>query len=77
MRPSSHGYYLALFNYDDKLPKTISLPLSRIAPALTQAHTLNARDVATGAQLPPIQGEVTVQLAPAESRLIEIITTTK
>lgn len=76
-RPSSHGYYLALFNYDDKLPKTISVPVSRIAPALTQAQTLNATDVASGAQFPPFQGEVTVQLAPAESRLIEIITTTK
>jgi len=72
MRPSQHGFYLAVFNYDDKAAKTIRVPLERIAAALSQAKTVAVTDVASGLSLEPAHGELTVQLAPAESKLVEI-----
>jgi len=74
MRPSEHGFYVAVFNYDDKLTKTVRVPLERIAPTLAHPQAISITEVASGSQLPPVHGDLTVQLAPAESKLIEIST---
>ena len=72
MRPSEHGHYLALFNYDDKLSTTIHLSLARISPELATAKTVAVMDVATGSQLATAHGELSIELAPAESKLLEL-----
>ncbi len=71
LRASEHGFYLAAFNYDDKQPQTVHVPLQRIAPELTHG-TVSVEDVASGTKLAPAQGEVVIELQPAESKLIEI-----
>jgi alpha-galactosidase len=48
-RQSSLGYYIAVFNYDDKETHTIQVNLNRIDPDF---KGLVARDVATGASAP-------------------------
>ena len=71
VRPSAHGFYLAAFNYDDKQPQTLHIPLERIASDLTHG-AVAVEDVASGTKLAPTQGEVVIALQPAESKLIEI-----
>jgi hypothetical protein len=71
-RPSAHGVYLAVFNYDDKKPREITVPLDRIDPALGTAASVEVIDVATGKALLPAHGAITVELSPAESKLIEL-----
>jgi alpha-galactosidase len=69
VRPSASGFYLAVFNYSDKEPQTIRIPLERISPEL--AHVLvTTTDVASGAKLGIISGELTIELQPAESKLL-------
>lgn len=72
IRPSQHGVYLAVFNYDDKNPKTITIPLNRIDPALASASSVAVTDVASGTALQPASGKVTIVLQPAESKLVEL-----
>jgi alpha-galactosidase len=72
IRPSEHGTYLAVFNYDDKRPQTITIPLERIDPALASASSVTVVDVASGAALQPVQGKVAIELQPAESKLVEL-----
>lgn len=71
VRPSAHGVYLAVFNYDDKQPQTITIPLNRIDPNFgTQSSAV--ADVASGKLLQPAHGAVSVTLQPAESELLEL-----
>lgn len=73
MRRSAHGYYLAVFNFDDKAEQTIRVPLKRIRRRLAAASKVTVRDVATGETSTAANGEVAVMLAPAESRLLELV----
>lgn len=70
---SAHGYYVAVFNFDEKQAQEVRIPLKRIAARFGDAGTVSARDVASGIQLPPPLGQtLTVQLGPSESKLIEL-----
>ncbi|WP_213804651.1 hypothetical protein [Granulicella sp. dw_53] len=69
VRPSPHGEYVALFNYDEKLPQTITLPLKRIDRA---ASSVSITDVSSGKTLQSARGTVSIELAPSESKLIEL-----
>ncbi len=72
VRKSARGYYLAVFNYEFEMPRTVSLPLKRIARRLA-AGKVRVRDVATGEEMTSANGTVTVELAGAESKLLELI----
>lgn len=71
-RPSPHGVYLAVFNYDEKQKQTISVPIDRIDPGLTKALPVTVVDVASGKTLAFVQDVVGVELQPAESKLLEL-----
>jgi alpha-galactosidase len=72
VRPSEHGVYVAVFNYDEHSPQTISISLDRIDPALAARPTVSVMDVASGAALKPAQGKVTIELKPSEAKLVEL-----
>ena len=71
-RPSSHGVYVALFNYDEKHSQTIAIPLERIDQALSKAPSVSVMDVASGKALQPAHNKLSVKLLPSESKLIEL-----
>jgi alpha-galactosidase len=68
-RQSALGYYIAVFNYDEKETHTIQVNLNRID---LQFKGSVARDVASGASAPISGSNIAVVLAPSESRLIEV-----
>jgi hypothetical protein len=71
-RPSAHGVYVALFNYDEKHSQTIAIPLERIDKALAKASSVSAKDVASGNALQSAHNNLSVELLPSESKLIEL-----
>jgi len=71
-RPSAHGVYVAVFNYDDKQGHDMALPIGRIDPSLASALAVAVTDVATGQSLGNARGTINIQLQPAESKLIEL-----
>jgi alpha-galactosidase len=71
-RPSPHGVYVALFNYDDKHSQTIAVPLDRINPTLAKTSSVSVSDVASGNALRPAHNNLRVELSPSESKLIEL-----
>jgi alpha-galactosidase len=72
VRPSAHGVYIALFNYDEKRPQTITIPLDRIDKALASVPSVTVIDVASGATLQPPHTDLSVKLSPSESTLLEL-----
>jgi alpha-galactosidase len=71
-RPSPHGVYVALFNYDEKHSQTIAIPLERIDQTLAKASSVSVKDVASGNALQPAHNNLSVELLPSESKLIEL-----
>jgi len=71
-RPSPHGVYVALFNYDEKHSQTIAIPLERIDQALAKASSVSVKDVASGNALQSAHNNLSVELLPSESKLIEL-----
>ncbi len=71
MRPSENGFYIAMFNYDDKAAHTVSIPLARVAPGLARGQSA-VRNVATGQSMPGAAGTLALQLPPAGSMLVEV-----
>lgn len=71
VRRSKDGYYLAVFNYDEKKTQSIDVPLERIDAAL-HGSSVTLIDVATGQSLPAAKQRISILLQPAESKLIEI-----
>jgi len=71
-RPSSHGVYVALFNYDEKHSQTIAISLARIDQALAKASSVSVKDVASGNALQSVHNNLSVELLPSESKLIEL-----
>ncbi len=71
-RPSAHGVYLALFNYNEKQSQTIRLPLGRIDPGLATASSVSVIDVETGEQFAPAHDTISVELPAAGSKLLEL-----
>jgi alpha-galactosidase len=71
-RPSAHGVYVALFNYDEKHSQTIAIPLERIDQALAKASSVSVKDVASGNVLQSAHNNLSVELLPSESKLIEL-----
>lgn len=72
MRRSPHGFYLALFNYDDEQPQTITVAVERIDPSLAAARVVDVTDVATGQPDGSVHGVVSIPLQPAASKLLEL-----
>ncbi len=72
VRPSSHGMYLAVFNFDDQQKQTITVPLARISTALASASSVQVIDVASGKALEPAHQQVSLTLLPAQSILVEL-----
>lgn len=72
VRRSVGGYYVALFNFDEKQTLTVQVPVERIAPELASAQELSFTDVAVEKQLPAADRMLSIELGPAESKLIEI-----
>lgn len=72
VRRSANGYYVALFNLDDKQTQTVQVPIERIAPEWAAAKDVSVADVAAQKSLPAASRILTVELGPAESKLIEI-----
>jgi alpha-galactosidase len=72
VRSSAHGVYVALFNYDEKRPQTITIPLERIDKTLASAPSVTVIDVASGSKLQPPQTDLNVKLSPSESTLLEL-----
>ncbi len=68
-RQSARGYYIAVFNFDDKEKHTIQVNLDRIDPKFKGSV---ARDVASGVSASMSGSNIAVDLAPSESRLIEV-----
>jgi alpha-galactosidase len=68
-RQSARGYYIAVFNYDDKEKYTLQVNLNRIDP---QFKGSVARDIASGDSVPISGSDIAVVLAPSESRLLEV-----
>jgi hypothetical protein len=71
-RPSVHGAYLALFNYDEKQPHTLKVPLSRIDKSLANSTSVSAIDVASGTALKRPDSNLTIELPASGSTLIEL-----
>ena len=72
VRSSAHGAYVAFFNYDEKQPQTITIPLVRIDKMLAAAPPVTVIDVASGARLQPALTDVSVKLSPSQSTLLEL-----
>lgn len=72
VRPSAHGMYLAVFNYNDQQQQTITVPLDRIRAPLASAASVTVMDVASGRMLPSVHGQVSLTLEPAQSELVEL-----
>jgi alpha-galactosidase len=71
-RPAADGVYLAVFNYDDKRPQVIAVPLARIEPQWAASSPIAIMDVATGKALSTARRTVTIELLPAESKLLKL-----
>jgi flagellin-like hook-associated protein FlgL len=71
-RPSALGVYVAFFNYDEKHSQTIAIPIERIDQALAKASSVSAKDVASGNALQSAYNNLSVELLPSESKLIEL-----
>lgn len=69
-RRSPRGYYIAVFNYDDKQQHSFQVDLHRLDAHLTATA---ARDVASGTAAELSGNTLEVNLTPAESRLIEVV----
>jgi len=72
IRRSAHGFYLAVFDYDEKQPQTVTLPLGRIDPSFTAVSAVAVINVATGESNGSVRGAISIHLQPAESRLLEL-----
>jgi alpha-galactosidase len=72
IRPSAHGVYIAFFNYDEKSSQTITVPLDRIDRTLATAQSVSVTDITSGKELQPVHDNVSVELSPSESKLIEL-----
>ncbi|AXC09731.1 Alpha-galactosidase [Acidisarcina polymorpha] len=70
-RRSADGFYLAAFNYSDKDSKTIRIPLQRVSQELARS-AVSVTDVASKAKLENVNGVLTIDLRPAESKLLLI-----
>ena len=62
VRASAHGFYLAAFNYDDKQPQTLHIPLERVAADLAHGP-VSVEDVSNGSRLATAQGEIVLRTA--------------
>jgi alpha-galactosidase len=72
VRSSAHGAYVAVFNYNEKHPQTITIPVDRIDKTLTATSSIAVINVASGTTLPPAHAGVSVKLSPSESTLLEL-----
>ena len=70
-RRSSHGVYVALFNYDGS-SRTIAIRLDRIDRVFANAPSVSVTDVASGKTLQSTHDTLSMELLPSESKLIEL-----
>lgn len=72
MRASTHGAYIAVFNYDEKQSRTFNVPLNRIDKALARTPSVTVIDVASGTALKPARDGLSIELQPSASTLLEL-----
>ncbi|WP_157467350.1 hypothetical protein [Edaphobacter aggregans] len=72
VRSSGREGHLALFNYDDKNPTTIRIPVVRILPPDPARELAQAVDTETGQTVTVTDGMIAVTLKPAESKLLTL-----
>jgi alpha-galactosidase len=72
IRASVHGAYLALFNYDEAHPRTLTVPLSRIDKSVANSPSVAVFDVASGAALKSPNPDLIIELPASGSTLIEL-----
>lgn len=70
VRSDGGNLYLAVFNYDDKNPATIRVPIARIASPATGRTIIKAIDTVSGTHESFASGAISVTLRPAESKLL-------
>ena len=69
VRASANGYYVAVFNYDEKQRRSFRIEINRIDPHFSAT---TARDLATNHSESLAGNSLSVELEPAESKLIEV-----
>jgi hypothetical protein len=72
VRTTAHGAYVALFNYDDKHPHTMTVPLGRIDKAAASATSVSVTDVSSGRSLQSPHPDLNIELPPSASTLVEL-----
>jgi hypothetical protein len=72
VRPTAQGAYLAVFNYDDKNARTISVPFERLEKKAPGNSSLSVVDVSTQSELHPDGTTIRVELGPAQAKLLEV-----
>jgi len=72
VRTSKEGFYVAVFNFDDKHTQTIRVPLNRIAPLLTSKSLKAIEDISSGENLPIVGETLEIKLNPSESKLLSL-----
>lgn len=63
---------VAVFNFDPDAATTISVPLDRVSDAWTQSTTVQVHDMTQQKDAGTVTGVLVEQLAPAQSRLLEL-----
>jgi alpha-galactosidase len=72
VRSTARGAYVAVFNFDENHPHTIAIPLERIDKALASVPSVAVIDVGSGTSLQPAHNDVSVNLSPSQSTLLEL-----
>jgi hypothetical protein len=72
LRATAHGAYVALFNFDQEQPHTITVPLDRIDETLANSASVTVIDVASGTVLKPAHTGLSIELQSSASTLLEL-----
>jgi hypothetical protein len=72
VRSTARGAYVAVFNYDENHSHAIAIPLERIDKALASVSSVAVIDVGSGTSLQPAHSDVSVNLSPSQSTLLEL-----
>jgi outer membrane receptor for ferric coprogen and ferric-rhodotorulic acid len=70
IRSDAANLYLAVFNYDDKNPATVQVPIARIVSPAQSGTIVEAIDTVSGAHESFASGSISVTLRAAESKLL-------
>jgi alpha-galactosidase len=72
VRPTPHGAYVALFNYNDNQPHSFTVPLSRIDKTAASASSVAVTEVSSGISLQSPHPDLDIDLPASASTLVEL-----